>query len=119
MSVPTPAVEHYRQALERCLGHLGGAEPLCAALRVVMEAVQAERGAFLAKLDDGSLAVRAAIGLPADLVVLCPVTCDERTIGVLGLGPRAGAREYGAEEHAFLRAAAACAAASLANVLLQ
>ena len=130
MSALTPVVQHYRQALERCLG----AELPSAALRIVMDAVQVERGALLVSADDGSLAVRTSIGLPEGglttleqvgeatarlgLVVLCPIRCRERTIGVLGLGPRAGGRAYGPEEHDFLRAAAACAAAPLENVLL-
>ena len=167
----TPVV-HYRHALERCRqpgsesppfermaelialldlattfeAGLAGAEFPSAALRIVMGEVQAERGAFFARLEDGSFAIRASSGLPAGaastpshlrpgrdltvleqvdepesrhgLVVLCAIRRRERTIGALGLGPRAGGRPYGAEEHAFLRAAAVCAAAPFENFLL-
>jgi sigma-B regulation protein RsbU (phosphoserine phosphatase) len=117
-----------------------------AALRIVMDEVQAERGALFARLDDGSFSIWASNGLPAattstpsllpsgrdlttlaqldepesrhGLVVLCPIRRRERTIGALGLGPRAAGRAYAAEELAFLRAAAACAAAPFENFLL-
>jgi sigma-B regulation protein RsbU (phosphoserine phosphatase) len=172
MSAPTPVVQHYRQALERCRRQrkesapvermaelialldlaatfdagLAGAELLSAALRIVLEEVQTERGALFARLDEGSFAIRASTGLPDGsastldvmalgkdltalepvdgaearhgLVLLCPIRRRERTIGVLGLGPRAGGRVYGAEEHAFLRAATVCAAAPFENLLL-
>src|SRR5262249_57699564 len=51
-------------------------------------------------------------------VLLYPILRRERTIGMLALGPRAGGRAYGPEEQAFLRAAAACATAPFANLLL-
>jgi sigma-B regulation protein RsbU (phosphoserine phosphatase) len=168
MSAFISAVRHYRDALERWrsepppferMAELialldvatfeadpGGAELARDALRIVMEEVQAERGAFFGRLDDGSLAIRASSGLPAaaastpsllppgkdlvaleqldeaesphGLVVLCPIRRRERTIGALGVGPSAGGRAYGAEELAFLRAAAACAAAPFESLLL-
>ena len=165
----TPVVQHYRQALERCRERkeptpverqmvalldlattldagLADSDLLCSALRIIMDEVQAERGAFFTKLDDGSLAIRVSTGLAAGeastrplkapeqglttreqmdevearhgIALLCPIRRRERTIGMLGLGPRAGGRAYDTDEHAFLRAAAACAAAPFENLLL-
>jgi sigma-B regulation protein RsbU (phosphoserine phosphatase) len=116
-------------------------EMLDSALRIVMGATQAAQAALFVKGDDGQFARRAARGsppgapasfafdLPPDdltvlgpldeaqtrhgLALLCPIHRRERTIAVLGLGPRAGGGPYGAEELAFLRSVAACAAAPM------
>jgi len=62
-----------------------------------------------------------------DLDVLCPVgrlgrltpgTSDAGPVALLGLGPRAGGRAYGAEERGFLMSVAACAAAPIENGLV-
>ncbi len=47
------------------------------------------------------------------LEILCPVRKRGQTMALLGLGPRAGAEPYGAEETDFLRSVAACAAAPI------
>jgi sigma-B regulation protein RsbU (phosphoserine phosphatase) len=121
-------------------------EMLDSALRIMMRATQAAHAALFVKADDGRFARRAARGSPPgapasfafdlppdDLTVLgpldeaqarhgfallCPIHRRERTIAVLGLGPRAGGGPYGAEELAFLRSVAACAAAPMEQGLL-
>src|SRR5262245_38938832 len=88
MSASSPVVQQYRDALERCrrqrdespplerMAELialldlattfeAGAEFPSAALRIVLEEVQAERGAFFERLDDGSFVILASSGLPA------------------------------------------------------
>jgi sigma-B regulation protein RsbU (phosphoserine phosphatase) len=122
-------------------------EALGAALLAVTRELQATRGAFFVRGDDGDLALRASLGLPPGappalgvvpprgeeavlgpgdaphdrhgLVLLVPVRRRQRTIAVLGVGPREGGRPYGAEERDFLRVAAACAAGPIENDLLQ
>jgi sigma-B regulation protein RsbU (phosphoserine phosphatase) len=123
-----------------------GEEALSAALRIVLDEVQAARGAFLVRRDDGAFAIRASCGLPPGapqtlersalpddlmplepgdeaharhgLVLLCPIRRRDRVLGVLGLGPRAGGGAYGEEEQGFLRSVAACAATPIENVLV-
>jgi phosphoserine phosphatase RsbU/P len=123
---------------------LASEESLNAALLIVMSEMQAARGALFLRSDDGTFAIRASCGLlpaapstlgfeaPSDdltalgprdearhgLVLLCTIRRRERPIAVLGLGPRAEGGTYGAEEHAFLRSVAACAASSIENGLI-
>ncbi len=52
------------------------------------------------------------------LTLLCPVFKAGRAIAWLGLGPRAGGEPYGAEQSAFLRSVAACAATPIENGLI-
>src|SRR5262245_31514842 len=120
-------------------------ESLDAALCIVMRELRAAAGAFFAKGEDGVLALRASQGFPpgapprlagavpdaltileADdeasrdqgLVLLCPIQRREGPVAVLGLGPRADGRPYGARERAFLRRVVACAAVPLENALI-
>jgi sigma-B regulation protein RsbU (phosphoserine phosphatase) len=121
-------------------------EALDAALGIVLREVQAARGALFVRGADGALAIGSSRGLPPGaattlgllpppddaaplgpgdeghdrhgLVLLVPIRRRGRTIAVLGLGPREGDRPYGAEEVAYLRRAAACAASPLESGLL-
>jgi sigma-B regulation protein RsbU (phosphoserine phosphatase) len=52
------------------------------------------------------------------LEVVAPVFRRDNCIAALGLGPRAGGRPFGAEESAFLRSVAACAATPIENGLI-
>src|SRR5258708_8289779 len=52
------------------------------------------------------------------LELLCPVFKGDRTIAVLGLGPRAEGRPFGPEEVGFLQSLAACTAAPIENGLI-
>ena len=125
---------------------LASDESLKAALLIVMRDLQVARGALFVRSGEGSLVLRASRGLqpgtpstlglaaalkdvttlgPGDeaherhgLVLLVPVDRRERSIAVLGLGPREGGRAYGAEEQDFLRSVAACAAAPIENRLI-
>ena len=124
---------------------LAGEATLDAALLIVTRELRVARGAFFVRGEDGwerrasrglppgaptTLAVAAprggfmALG-PGDeahdrhgLVLLVPIDRRDRPIAVLGLGPREGGEAYGAEEQAFLRSVAACAAAPIENGLL-
>jgi sigma-B regulation protein RsbU (phosphoserine phosphatase) len=126
---------------------LASEEALDAALSIVTRELEAARGAFFVRSDDGALALRSSLGLPPGapptlgcapprgdetvlgpgdephdrhgLVLLVPIRHRDRTIAVLGLGPREGARPYGAEDRNFLRSVAACAAASIENDVIQ
>jgi len=121
-------------------------ETLDAALRIVMRELQVMRGAFFVLGEGGSLALRASQGLPPGvtsapafaaprdgitavgpgdeahdrhgLVLLVKVQRRERPIAILGLGPRQGGRSYGAEEQAFLRSVAVCAASPIESSLI-
>ncbi|HKB39955.1 MAG TPA: SpoIIE family protein phosphatase [Gemmataceae bacterium] len=123
---------------------LGSEESMNAALLIVMSEMQTTQGAFFVRRDDGAFVIRASSGLPPEapstldfetlpddlmalgagdegghgLVLLCPIQRRERPIAVLGLGPRATGRAYGAEEYAFLRSVAACAATAIENGLI-
>ena len=124
---------------------LAGEESLDAALLTVTRELQATGGAFFLRSEDGGWERRAARGLPPEapttlafaepgdfvalgpgdeahdrhgLVLLVPIDRCERPVAVLGLGPREGGQAYGAEERAFLRSVAACAAAPIENGLL-
>jgi phosphoserine phosphatase RsbU/P len=127
------------------LGSGGGREEILeAALLVVMRELRVARGALYVRTDDGGLALRASHGLPPlapptlgtpvacltalgpgdeahdlhGLVLLVPIDRRDRTIAVLGLGPRDGGQPYGAEEQGFLQGVAACAADPIENALL-
>jgi phosphoserine phosphatase RsbU/P len=50
--------------------------------------------------------------------IVCPVVKAGRCIALLGLGPRAGSREYGPEERAFLESVAGCAATPIENGMI-
>jgi sigma-B regulation protein RsbU (phosphoserine phosphatase) len=52
------------------------------------------------------------------LELLCPIFKAERAVALLALGRRAGGKPYGAEEVAFLRSVAACAATPIENGLI-
>jgi sigma-B regulation protein RsbU (phosphoserine phosphatase) len=125
---------------------LGSDEILGAALRIVMEELDVERGVLFVRDEDGRFAVRAAHSLPPGapstlgpgaplddltapeptddarvrhgLVLLCPIHRRDRPIAVLGLGPRAGGSAYSEEEGSYLRGVAACAATAIENGLL-
>ena len=125
---------------------LAGEETLNAALLIIMRELEVERGALFVRSEGGVLALRASRGLPpgapstldlappADdltvfgqgdeaharhgLVLLCPIHRRNRPLAVLGLGPRAGGRAYGAEEQGFLRNVGACAATPIENGLI-
>jgi phosphoserine phosphatase RsbU/P len=60
----------------------------------------------------------AALFRGLGLEVLCPIVKRQKTIALLGLGPRAGGRTYGPEEDGFLRSVAACAATPIENGLI-
>ena len=126
-------------------GHVSE-ETLDATLRIVMRELQVMRGAFFVLGEGGSLALRASQGLPPGvtsapafpgsrdeitavgpgdeahdrhgLVLLVKVQRRERPIAILGLGPRQGGRSYGAEEQAFLRSVAVCAASPIESSLI-
>jgi sigma-B regulation protein RsbU (phosphoserine phosphatase) len=115
------------------------------ALAILTRELQVARGAFFVRSEGGGLTLRASRGLPAGapsslaragppegvtalgpgdeahdrhgLSLLVPIHRRDRTIAVLGLGPRDG-EPFGPEEHAFLRGVAACAAAPIENALL-
>jgi phosphoserine phosphatase RsbU/P len=121
-------------------------EILNAALLIVMGELQVARGALFVRRQDGTFHARASRGLPAaapldlgregppadlkavgpghvahdrhGLVLLCPIHRRGRPIAVLGLGPRAGERTFGAEEENFLRSVAGCAATPIENGLI-
>ena len=121
-------------------------EILNAALLIVMGELQVARGALFVRRQDGTFHARASRGLPAaanlelgpeeaprdletvgpghpahdrhGLVLLCPIHRRDRPIAVLGLGPRAGERTFGAEEENFLRSVAGCAATPIENGLI-
>ncbi len=123
-----------------------GEKALNEVLLIVTRELRAERGALFVRSQDGSWTLRASCGLPpaapstlavleaADvmtafgpgdeaydrhgLVLLCPIHRRDRSIAVLGLGPRAEGLAYGAEEHVFLRSAAACASTAIENGLV-
>ncbi len=125
---------------------LSAGEILDAALLIVMGELQVSRGALYVEEGEGRFRVRASRGLPAGapetltcheppgapfvpaegdaswaqagLVLGCPVRKAERTIALLGLGPRAGGQPFGPEETSFLESLAACAATPIENGLI-
>jgi sigma-B regulation protein RsbU (phosphoserine phosphatase) len=132
--------------LELTLGlgaSVGGTETLDAALLVVMGELQVSRAALFVAEGEGRYRRRAARGLPveapeliewagreegpfapeagaladAGFALVCPVRKAGRPLALLGLGPRAGGRPFGAEERGFLESLAACAAVPIENGL--
>jgi sigma-B regulation protein RsbU (phosphoserine phosphatase) len=124
-----------------------GAEGLEAVLRIVRAELGLERAALFVRSEDGRFALRASSALPpgappslsdadapdeprvlgpADevrvrhgLELLWPIGRSERPVALLGLGPLEGGRPYCAEERAFLRGVAACAATALESGRVQ
>ena len=122
----------------------GGAAVLDAALLVVMGELQVSRAALFVTEGEGRYRRRAARGLPpeapevlegkgledepfvpgtgaladAGIAFVCPVRNAGRPLALLGLGPRAGDRPFGAEERGFLESLAACAALPIENGLV-
>jgi sigma-B regulation protein RsbU (phosphoserine phosphatase) len=119
-------------------------DALRAALGIVMREMGVAAGALFTRGEGGAWAPRVARGLSPgpstlpgldaqdDLVtlgagaeahdrhglaLLLPIRRRERTIAVLGLGPRAGGGAYGAEEETFLRGVASSLAAKLESGL--
>jgi sigma-B regulation protein RsbU (phosphoserine phosphatase) len=118
-----------------------------AVFRMAMAELGARSGALFVSNGDAGFGIRASHGLPSGapstlrfetppeeltavgpeeeaqvrhgLVLLCPIVRRGRAIAVLGLGPSAGGRGYCAEERAFLRSLAACAATALENAQVQ
>ena len=125
---------------------LAGEEALDAALGIVTREMHAARGALFVRREDGTLVLRSSQGLPpgapttlgfaprrGDVIVLgpgdpphdrhglallVPIDRRDRTIAVLGLGPREGGRPYRTKEAGFLRRVAACAAGPIERDLL-
>jgi len=125
---------------------VAGEETLDAALLIVTRALQVTRGALFVRSENGALPLRASCGLPPGapstlgvsappddlkalgpedeahtrhgLALLCPIQRHDRLIAVLGLGPRARGRAYGAEEQGFLRSVAACLSTPIENSLM-
>jgi sigma-B regulation protein RsbU (phosphoserine phosphatase) len=125
---------------------LSGREILDAALLIVMGELQVSRGALYVRDPDGRFRVRSARGLPPEahdvleledvpdrpirteashpifgklgLALVCPVRKAERTIALMGLGPRPEGRTFGREETGFLQSLAACAATPIENGLM-
>ena len=123
---------------------LSGTEILDAALLIVMGELQVARGALYVGETGGRYRLRASRGLPPSVAptleratvgeapfapgpgdaglsgfaLVCPVLKAGRPIALLGLGPRAGGRPFGAEETGFLESLAACAATPIENGLI-
>lgn len=113
---------------------LSSEEILDAALLIVLGELQSPRGALLVKDEDGRFRTRAARGLPPGapqdfgaegeaasalgLSLVCPVEKRNRTIALIGLGPRGDGRPFGEDERGFLRSVAACAATPIENGLI-
>ena len=119
---------------------------LDAALLIVMGELQIARGVLYVREPEGRFRLRSARGLPPGapetievevavedpfepgeaapvfsdlgLDLLCPVRKGERTIALLGLGPRPEGRTFGREELGFLTSVAACAATPIENGLI-
>jgi phosphoserine phosphatase RsbU/P len=113
---------------------LSSEEILEAALLVVLGELRASRGTLLVRDEDGRFHVRAARGLPRQaarefgseseaaealgLSLVCPVEKRERTIALIGLGPRGDGQPFDDDERGFLRSVAACAATPIENGLI-
>jgi sigma-B regulation protein RsbU (phosphoserine phosphatase) len=119
---------------------------LDAALLIVMGELQVSRGALYVRQPDGPFRLRSARGLPPGapevieledvperpvepgvsqaafgdlgLALICPVRKADRTIALLGLGPRPEGHTFGREEKGFLESLAACAATPIENGLM-
>jgi hypothetical protein len=125
---------------------LSARDILDAALLIVMGELQVSRGALYVRDPDGRFRLRSARGLPAGapdvveledvperpiepgashlafadlgLALVCPVRKADRTIALMGLGPRPEGRTFGREERGFLQSLAACAATPIENGLM-
>jgi sigma-B regulation protein RsbU (phosphoserine phosphatase) len=125
---------------------LSGQEILDAALLIVMGELQVARGALFVRDEEERFRLRAARGLPAGVsevlelgtlpsepgppdpsepaladqgfALVCPVRKGDRTIALLGLGPRLEGRAFGREETGFLESLAACASTPIENGLI-
>jgi sigma-B regulation protein RsbU (phosphoserine phosphatase) len=125
---------------------LSGRDILDAALLIVMGELQVSRGALYVRDPDAHFRLRSARGMPAGapdvlaledvperpiepgvshptfgdlgLALVCPVRKGDRTIALLGLGPRPEGRIFGREERGFLESLAACAATPIENGLM-
>ncbi len=125
---------------------LSSREILDAALLTVMGELQVSRGALYVREPDGRFRLRSARGLPSGapdviqpeevsaqpfepghsqaafvdlgLELVCPVRKAERTIALMGLGPRPEGLVFGPEERGFLRSLAACTATPIENGLM-
>ena len=123
---------------------LSGREILDAALLIVMGELQVSRGALFVRDPDGGFRLRSARGLPPGspsvieledvperptepappilgelgLALVCPVRKADRTIALIGLGPRPKGSTFGREETGFLQSLAACAATPIENGLM-
>jgi sigma-B regulation protein RsbU (phosphoserine phosphatase) len=125
---------------------LSGQEILDAALLIVMGELQVSRGALFVREGEDRFRMRASRGFPAggagilelrrlpsepgrpdpaepgfaglDLALVCPVRKGDRTIALLGLGPRLEGRGFGRDETGFLESLAACASTPIENGLI-
>ncbi|MCG6922033.1 MAG: SpoIIE family protein phosphatase [Acidobacteria bacterium] len=123
---------------------LSGREILDAALLIVMGELQVSRGALYVRDPAGGFRLRSARGLPPGapdvieldeipdrpkepappvfgelgLVLVCPVRKADRTIALIGLGPRPEGSTFGPQETGFLQSLAACAATPIENGLM-
>lgn len=126
--------------------NLSSRDVLDAALLIVMGELQVARGALYVRGPEGRFHLRSARGLPRGapreiepgdvsaepwepeasdpvysdlgLALVCPVRKGERTIALLGLGPRPEGRTFGREERGFLQSLTACAATPIENGLM-
>jgi sigma-B regulation protein RsbU (phosphoserine phosphatase) len=125
---------------------LSSRDVLDAALLIVMGELQVSRGVLFVRGAEGRFRLRSARGLPpgapeeievedvpeepyevgtADpvfsdlgLALVCPVRKGEKTIALMGLGPRPEGRGFGREERGFLQSLTACAATPIENGLM-
>ena len=103
---------------------VAAARGLAAGAPVRLDLTRFDDDTVVLRGDGGHEATLAALGLE----VLCPIVRHDRAdqgvsrpagpLAILGLGPRAGDRRYGAEEAGFLLSVAACAAAPIENGLI-
>jgi sigma-B regulation protein RsbU (phosphoserine phosphatase) len=127
----------------------GGGTALNAALLIVARELHVARAALFLRGEDGVFVLRVSCGLPPPapstltysalagevtalapgdeahdrhgLVLLCPIDRPgrDRSIAVLGLGPREAGRSFGPEERGFLHGVAACLATPLEHHVMQ
>jgi sigma-B regulation protein RsbU (phosphoserine phosphatase) len=131
--------------LMAALGPGTGETPLDAMLRIVTRELRVKRGALFVRDENGELTLRAAHGVPPGapptlggpppaallilgpgdkpwshhgLALLVPIRRRERTIAVLGLGPRGRKASFGPGDLEFLHRVAICAAPAIESDLL-
>jgi sigma-B regulation protein RsbU (phosphoserine phosphatase) len=126
---------------------LSARDVLDAALLIVMGELQVTRGVLYVRDRGGGFSLRSTRGmrpgvperlhldmaLPTEafepgpshpdlaaleLALVCPVHKADRTIALLGLGPRSGGQPFGDEERGFIQSLAACAATPIENGLM-